>query len=191
MNIDGIDIDPYFIMSVTPADTEEFVTKAFKKKAKMWHPDRATQQERANPEIMNKIRASILVMGPLLARFGTASVAMPGGDLIGMRPINYHLEGFKKLGVEVQLQPPFVFARMSTRVLPQHTRIVLDYPSVGATENIMMLACLCKTETTIVNAALEPEVFDLINILSCPHKLIHRSAAVSCYTVNDSLRKGT
>jgi UDP-N-acetylglucosamine 1-carboxyvinyltransferase len=55
-----------------------------------------------HPEIMNKIRASILVMGPLLARFGTASVAMPGGDLIGMRPINYHLEGFKKLGVEVQ-----------------------------------------------------------------------------------------
>ena len=118
-----------------------------------------------HPEIMNKIRASILVMGPLLARFGTANVAMPGGDLIGMRPINYHLEGFKKLGVDVQLQAPFVSARVSTRVLPQYTRIVLDYPSVGATENIMMLACLSKTETTIVNAALEPEVFDLIDVL--------------------------
>ncbi|MBM3893827.1 UDP-N-acetylglucosamine 1-carboxyvinyltransferase, partial [Candidatus Dependentiae bacterium] len=118
-----------------------------------------------HPEIMNKIRASILVMGPLLARFGTASVAMPGGDLIGMRPINYHLEGFKKLGVEVQLQPPFVSARVSSRALPSHTRIVLDYPSVGATENIMMLAVLSNTETTIVNAALEPEVYDLIDVL--------------------------
>ena len=63
-----------------------------------------------HPEIMNKIRASILVMGPLLARFGIASVAMPGGDLIGMRPINYHLDGFKKLGAVVQLQPPFALS---------------------------------------------------------------------------------
>ncbi len=118
-----------------------------------------------HPEIMNKIRASILVMGPLLGRFGTASVAMPGGDLIGMRPINYHLEGFKKLGAVVQLQPPFASARMSLRVLPLSTRIVLEYPSVGATENIMMLASVSNTETTIINAALEPEVYDLIDVL--------------------------
>lgn len=119
-----------------------------------------------HPEIMNKIRASILVMGPLLARFGIASVAMPGGDLIGMRPINYHLEGFKKLGAIVQLQPPFASAHIDTKqVLPKTVRIVLEYPSVGATENILMLACLRDTETTIVNAALEPEVFDLIDVL--------------------------
>ena len=119
-----------------------------------------------HPEIMNKIRASILVMGPLLARFGIASVAMPGGDLIGMRPINYHLEGFKKLGAIVMLQPPFASARIDTsKPLAKTIRIVLEYPSVGATENILMLACLRETETTIVNAALEPEVFDLIDVL--------------------------
>jgi len=118
------------------------------------------------PEIMNKIRASILVMGPLLGRFGVANVAMPGGDLIGMRPINYHLEGFKQLGAVIELQAPFVSARMlHTDELTTTTRISLDYPSVGATENILMLATLSNTETTIINAAVEPEVLDLIEVL--------------------------
>ncbi len=118
------------------------------------------------PETMNKIRASILVMGPLLARFGRAKVAMPGGDLIGLRPINYHLDGFKKMGVVVEKQEPFVTASLPVlhgRLL--HTRIVLEYPSVGATENLLMFACLGQRETYIINAALEPEVFDLIDIL--------------------------
>ncbi len=116
------------------------------------------------PEIMNKMRASILVMGPLLARFGKAKVAFPGGDLIGLRPINYHLEGFKQLGVSVQLSDLFVEVQLSTSQ-PPYTRIALEYPSVGATENLLMFASLGNNETVIINAALEPEVLDLIAIL--------------------------
>lgn len=118
------------------------------------------------PEIMNKMRASILVMGPLLARFGKARVALPGGDLIGERPINYHLEGFKKLGVIIERQDPFVNASLkSFHDQPSYTRIILEYPSVGATENLIMFACLSKGETVIINAALEPEVLDLTDVL--------------------------
>lgn len=116
------------------------------------------------PEIMNKIRASILVMGPLLARFGMAKVAMPGGDLIGMRPINYHLEGFKKLGADIDANPPSVTASLH-RKPPLYARIILEYPSVGATENLLMFACLGESETHIINAAIEPEVLDLIDVL--------------------------
>ncbi len=115
------------------------------------------------PEIMNKMRASILVMGPLLARFGKVKVALPGGDLIGLRPINYHLAGFKKFGVVAERQDPFVTAYVQQP--ESYARIVLEYPSVGATENLLMYACLGKRTTTIINAALEPEVLDLIDIL--------------------------
>jgi UDP-N-acetylglucosamine 1-carboxyvinyltransferase len=118
------------------------------------------------PDIMNKMRASILVMGPLLARFGKARVALPGGDLIGQRPINYHLNGFKKLGVTTSRKDPFVEAQISpTPQNTTYTRIVLEYPSVGATENLMMFACLHKGHVAIINAALEPEIFDLIDVL--------------------------
>lgn len=119
-----------------------------------------------NQEIMSKMRASILVMGPLLARFGKTKVAMPGGDLIGLRPINYHLEGFKKLGVTIEKNEPFVSATQQLSTKSSYARIVLEYPSVGATENLMMFACLGAKETVIINAALEPEVFDLIDILT-------------------------
>lgn len=115
------------------------------------------------PEIMNKMRASILVMGPLLARFGKAKVAMPGGCLIGARPINYHLQGFKHMGVTMEEQPPFLHASINER--QPYSRIVLEYPSVGATENIMMFAALGQGQTDIINAALEPEVLDLVDIL--------------------------
>lgn len=115
------------------------------------------------PEIMNKMRASILVMGPLLARFGKAKVAMPGGCLIGARPINYHLQGFKHMGVVMEEQAPFLLASIDHR--PHYNRIVLEYPSVGATENLMMLAALGNGQTDIINAALEPEVLDLVDIL--------------------------
>lgn len=118
------------------------------------------------PDVMNKIRASILVMGPLLARFGQAKVAMPGGDLIGLRPINYHLEGFRKMGVAVDANPPFVSAWLKLpEERPLYCRITLEYPSVGATENILMYAALGQGETYIINAALEPEIFDLIDIM--------------------------
>jgi UDP-N-acetylglucosamine 1-carboxyvinyltransferase len=115
------------------------------------------------PEMMNKIRASILVMGPLLARFGKAKVALPGGDLIGQRPINYHIEGFRRMGAIIERQDPFVTATLPSYDQQRaYNRIVLEYPSVGATENLLMFACLGKGETVIINAALEPEVLDLI-----------------------------
>ncbi len=119
-----------------------------------------------SPDMMKMMRASILVMGPLLARFSTASVAYPGGDLIGQRPINYHLNGFKKFGISVEYQEPFVIASCKQwEDRPNYTRITLEYPSVGATENLMMFASLGKGQTVIINAALEPEVFDLIDVL--------------------------
>lgn len=113
-------------------------------------------------EIMKKMRASILVMGPLLARFGKADIALPGGCVIGTRPIDYHLKNFKKMGATFEECGDFLTARAD---LLHAQRIVLEYPSVGATENIMMAATLTPGTTAIINAALEPEVFDLIAIL--------------------------
>lgn len=117
-------------------------------------------------EIMSAMRASILVMGPLLARFHKARVALPGGCLIGPRPINYHIQGFQVLGVLSTTQGKMLEAIYSShRLTSSYRRIVFEYPSVGATENIMMLACMLPGITTIVNAALEPEVIDLIDVL--------------------------
>jgi len=103
-----------------------------------------------------------LVMGPLLARFGYADIALPGGCVLGTRPIDYHLNSFRKMGVEVAQDGDFLHGRAS-QLCAQ--KIVLAYPSVGATENIMMASVLTKGVTRIVNAALEPEVLDLIEVL--------------------------
>lgn len=116
-----------------------------------------------SPEIIKKIRASILVMGPLLARFGKVEVAMPGGDAIGSRPIDLHLKAFAKMGATVDRSGECVVAYALSGLRP--IRSILDYPSVGATENILMAAVLTPGITEIVNAALEPEVFDLIVVL--------------------------
>lgn len=115
-----------------------------------------------NPSIMKKMRASILVMGPLLARFGRADIAAPGGCSIGTRPIDYHLKNFKKMGVSIEQEHDFLKAHATEL---KATNIVLEYPSVGATENIMMAATLARGVTRIINAALEPEVLDLIIVL--------------------------
>lgn len=115
-----------------------------------------------NPSLMKKMRASVLVMGPLLARFGKADIALPGGCIIGKRPIDYHLKLFKKMGVVLQQDGDYLTASASEL---KASRLILEYPSVGATENALMAATLTKGTTTIVNAALEPEVLDLISIL--------------------------
>ncbi len=117
---------------------------------------------RVEPEIMNKMRASILVMGPLLARFSKADIALPGGCVIGSRPIDFHLKNFQKMGVSIESQGSFLKAHVST--LSGKT-LILDYPSVGATENLLMAALSAIGETIIINAALEPEVLDLIEVL--------------------------
>lgn len=114
------------------------------------------------PEIMKKMRASILVMGPLLARFGKAEIALPGGCVLGARPINYHVNNFVKMGVAIEIQGEFLTASAAH----MHAgKCILEYPSVGATENIMMAAVLTPGVTRIINAALEPEVLDLIDVL--------------------------
>ncbi|MCL4360755.1 UDP-N-acetylglucosamine 1-carboxyvinyltransferase [Candidatus Dependentiae bacterium] len=115
-----------------------------------------------SPEIMKKMRASILVMGPLLARFSKAEVALPGGCILGARPIDFHLKLFKEMGVQISLSGEFLSAHVTKW---QAKRLVLEYPSVGATENALMAALAIPGTTQIINAAIEPEVLDLIEIL--------------------------
>ncbi len=118
----------------------------------------------ASYESINKMRASVLVMGPLLAKFGRVRVAMPGGCAIGTRPIDLHLKGFESLGAKISLEQGFVSAINDNRL--KAGKIYLDFPSVGATENIMMAAVLAEGVTTIENAAEEPEIVDLANFLN-------------------------
>lgn len=113
-------------------------------------------------EIMQKMRASVLVMGPLLAQTGKVMIGLPGGCSIGARPIDYHLKNFAKMGVDIGYQGDYLCADVTQLV---SARLVLEYPSVGATENILMLATRTPGITHIVNAALEPEVLDLITVL--------------------------
>jgi len=113
-------------------------------------------------DIMQKMRASVLVMGPLLATFGEVTVGFPGGCSIGSRPIDYHLKNFIKMGVIITENKDFLCAQ-ATQL--QAKRLVLEYPSVGATENILMLAVRIPGTTHIINAALEPELLDLIAVL--------------------------
>lgn len=112
----------------------------------------------APEHLVRRMRASVLVMGPLLARFGRVRVPLPGGCAIGPRPIELHLRGLRQMGARITEERGFVEAR-ADRLLG--TEIHLDYPSVGATENLMMAACLAKGTTVIRNAAREPEIVDL------------------------------
>mgnify|MGYP000982305622 CR=1 FL=1 len=114
-------------------------------------------------ELVRKMRASFLVMGPLLARTGRARVSLPGGCNIGTRPIDLHLKGFIALGAEVVMGHGYIEAKASRLT---GSRIYLDFPSVGATENIMMAASLAQGTTIIENAAAEPEIVDLANYLN-------------------------
>ncbi|WP_339283261.1 UDP-N-acetylglucosamine 1-carboxyvinyltransferase [Oceanobacillus sp. FSL K6-3682] len=115
-------------------------------------------------EYVRKMRASVLVLGPLLARYGHAKVAMPGGCAIGSRPIDLHLKGFEAMGADIHVGNGFVEAKSNGRL--QGAKIYLDMPSVGATENIMMAAALADGKTVIENAAKEPEIVDLANYLN-------------------------
>ncbi|MBT3455454.1 UDP-N-acetylglucosamine 1-carboxyvinyltransferase [bacterium] len=135
----------------------------FEKDAKIMHVDTSfVDKYKVSPEIMNKMRASVLVMGPLLAHFGQVDLALPGGCIIGARPIDYHLKNFERMGVDVEIKGSFLCASVK-KLTPQ--RLVLEYPSVGATENLLMAATCTIGTTHIVNAALEPEVLDLVDVL--------------------------
>lgn len=117
----------------------------------------------ADYDFVSKMRASIVVMGPLLARFGHAKVAMPGGCAIGSRPIDLHLKGFEALGATITRADGYVEAHADKLI---GTKIYLDFPSVGATENIMMAAVLAEGTTILENVAREPEIVDLANLLN-------------------------
>lgn len=116
-------------------------------------------------ELMNKMRASFVVTGPLLSRFGKSITYMPGGCSIGARPIDLHLKGFEALGADVHVGIDAIDVNAKVRGL-KGANIYLDFPSVGATENIMMAAVFAEGLTTIDNAAQEPEITDLANFLN-------------------------
>lgn len=115
-------------------------------------------------DLVRKMRASFVIMGPLLARYGKAKISMPGGCAIGTRPINLHLKGFEALGAEIEIGHGFISATAPNGL--KGTSIYLDFPSVGATENIIMAACMAEGQTILENAAQEPEIIDLANFLN-------------------------
>jgi len=124
----------------------------------------ATLSSEAQFEYVRKMRASILVMGPILARNGFARIALPGGCAIGSRPIDQHLKGFEAMGAEISFGHGFVEAKTDGRL--KGAKIYLDFPSVGATENIMTAAALAEGTTILENAAKEPEIVDLANFIN-------------------------
>lgn len=163
-------------------------------------------------ELMNKMRASFVVMGPLLSRMGQAVNGMPGGCQIGERPIDLHLKGFRALGAEVIEKVDRI--EVDSHGNLKGDKIYLDFPSVGATQNIMMAAVLAQGETIIENAAKEPEIVDLSNFLtkmgavirgagtstiiiegveklrSCEHRIIPDRIEASTYMVAAAMTKG-
>jgi len=119
-------------------------------------------EHRADYDLVRRMRASISVLGPLLARVGEADVALPGGDAIGSRPLDLHIAGLAKMGATIDSEHGFIVARTDRL---QGAAIWLDFPSVGATENLLMAAVLADGRTVIDNAAREPEIVDLCHML--------------------------
>jgi UDP-N-acetylglucosamine 1-carboxyvinyltransferase len=117
---------------------------------------------RAPYDLVRRMRASVLVLGPLLARTGNARVSLPGGCSIGARPVNFHLNGFKKMGAKIRIQKGYVHAH---NTVLKGRRIRFPFPSVGGTENLLMGAALAKGQTILSNAAREPEIVDLGRML--------------------------
>ena len=114
---------------------------------------------RADYDLVRKMRASINVLGPLVARVGQADVALPGGDAIGSRGLDFHIKGLESLGAQAHIEHGYVIAQAPNGLIG--APVELDFPSVGATENIMTAAVLAKGVTTIDNAAREPDIVDL------------------------------
>jgi UDP-N-acetylglucosamine 1-carboxyvinyltransferase len=123
----------------------------------------AEPTHRADYELVRKMRASINVLGPLVARIGIAEVALPGGDAIGSRGLDFHIKGLESLGAKAHIEHGYVIAEAPNGLTGAD--IVLDFPSVGATENLMTAAVLAKGVTTIDNAAREPDIVDLCEFL--------------------------
>jgi UDP-N-acetylglucosamine 1-carboxyvinyltransferase len=114
-------------------------------------------------DLVRKMRASFLVMGPILSRFGNVKISLPGGCAIGTRPIDLHLKGLAAMGADITLGHGYIEAKADKLI---GDRIYLDFPSVGATENLIMAAALAEGMTIIENAAEEPEIIDLANFIN-------------------------
>jgi UDP-N-acetylglucosamine 1-carboxyvinyltransferase len=128
--------------------------------------DRIDRFDAPNELVVNQ-RASFLIMGPLLGRFGEAACAPPGGDVIGARPLDVHLSGFRSLGARVGRRGEQFFAeRTAERERLKGSRIFLDYPSVTGTVNVLFASVLAEGRTTLINAAAEPEIVDVIGMLN-------------------------
>lgn len=126
--------------------------------------DASTIQDFSAPyELVKTMRASILVLGPLLTRFGKADVSLPGGCAIGSRPVNLHIDGLRAMGADIQVENGYIRARADRL---KGTRLVMDLVTVTGTENLLMAAALADGETIIENAAREPEVVDLADFLN-------------------------
>ena len=113
-------------------------------------------------DLVRTMRASVVVLGPLLSRFGYAKVSLPGGCAIGARPINFHLTGLEKLGAEITLEEGYVIAKAKRL---KGAKVAFEFPSVGATENVLMAAVLAQGESILENCAREPEIVDLARML--------------------------
>lgn len=118
----------------------------------------------ASYELVKTMRASVLVLGPLLAKFGEATVSLPGGCAIGARPVNLHLSGLEQMGAQISVENGYIKAHVRDKL--RGANIFMDMVSVGATENLMMAASLATGQTVIENAAREPEIVDLANCLN-------------------------
>jgi UDP-N-acetylglucosamine 1-carboxyvinyltransferase len=138
----GIDVDDAFNIRIDPRSVHSHV---------------------APYELVKTMRASVLVLGPLLARYGAADVSLPGGCAIGSRPIDQHIKGMQALGAEVSVEHGFIKA---TAARLRGARVVFDMVSVGATENVLMAATLAEGRTVLENAAMEPEIVDLAACLT-------------------------
>ncbi|MFV0532385.1 MAG: UDP-N-acetylglucosamine 1-carboxyvinyltransferase [Cumulibacter sp.] len=123
-------------------------------------PERTTTE--TDYQLVRRMRAAVAVLGPLVARFGHAKVALPGGDAIGARGLDMHIDGLQRLGADVRLEHGYLIATASRL---RGTEVTFDFPSVGATENVLMASVLADGETVIDNAAREPEIVDLVDML--------------------------
>ncbi len=142
---------------------KEYGIKFIHKKNTLLINPKKVQNLSTDYDVVRKMRASILILGPLLSRFGEARISLPGGCAIGTRPIDIHLSGLSKLGAKFEIENGFVVGTVKSQL--KGNIVKLPFPSVGATENILMAAVLAKGETKIINAAREPEIVDLAHCL--------------------------
>ena len=137
--------------------------KVEKKNGKILIDSKDIKTQEIPDELMRKMRSSVILAGALIGRFKTATFTYPGGCDIGARPIDLHLKSFEKLGIKIEENAGFITCRCDKII---GADIHLDFPSVGATENIILAAVLAEGKTTITNAAMEPEIVDLQNFLN-------------------------